>query len=197
MFTQTAIAAAVTAMGMNIDPTKNLSAISSVVEQYAAGAKRGSTDIVSVMKMINSMKEVMRPIDDDTAEIYGYVNEVLAPDFVLSETGAKSVAASMVSLADRTQSSIQSLDSIRRIIYHMDVFAPHQKMVDAAILEEIDRFGRFRGAVMEMVKVCERHAHAVQTSGDKLAEIQKIKFRSALSRVSAANKETLKALADK
>ncbi len=204
MFTQTAIAAAITTVGTVKDPSGYVADISGVVAHYSAGIEKGNADISDVMEMASGIKAILSSIDTDIAELQGYVVEAKSEHFTLTPEDAKSVVGSLGELSVNISNAVKTLSNISLIVGNLKTFYPHQGLLDSVLFEGVDKYGVMQQGINSIVDICEgiiRSAQKVEAnvSGDKdrIESLRKEKFENALSRVASNNYETLKALADK
>jgi len=194
MFTQTAIASAISMVGVKSDPSRVLSGVTSMVAQYVASAERRQTSFENVMNIISRMKAIMKPLDNDIAEIQVFLDETQQKGFSLEPEEALGAVDSLSDLSGRLQSSITAFDSMRLILNHMDTFAPHQNLFDSAMLSELRRLKVFKGNVHTLISICRQYTDKRSETGPS---VQESIFEMALARASSVNRDTLRALADK
>ena len=198
MFTQTAIAAALTTMGMKNDPSMSAAAIYALVESYTSSTVKKGVDIVTVMKIVTRVNEIMMPHDNDVLELKAFINEALSVDSVAhTDEEIEDIVSSLGYLASRANSSMKSLDSMRQILNHLDAFSPHQSIIDSTLSNQVNKFNEFRLMVIELSNICYSRYQAIRMTSDEVAEMKRNKFKLALARAGENNKETLKALASK
>lgn len=204
MFTQTAIAAAITTMGTLRDPLKYVADISGVVAHHSSVIKRGHVDISDVLKMASNIKAIFVSIDADNAELQEYVDEANAENFTISVEDARKVVGSLMDLSNKINSAVKTLDNLRLIVSHLGTFYPHQKLVDSALMEGINKYSVMQQGISSIVAVCEavirkalKEAEVVTDDKARFESLRKEKFERALSRAAANNYATLRALADR
>lgn len=204
MFTQTAIAAAITTMGAQRDPMQYMSEISGIVEHYSASIARGKADIADVMEMSGGIKANFAFLDDDLAELQTYIKEAESEQFELTADEALSVIASMSEFMTSIVGAVKKLDNIRTIISHMNTFYPHQVLVDNVLIEGADKMGIMEKGAKRIIAVCEKfiiqptiNTEVMQDDREQRKDYVDEEFNLALSKMASLNHATLKALADR
>lgn len=204
MFTQTAIAAAITTMGAHRDPMQYMSEISGIVEHYSASIARGKADIADVMEMAGGIKANFAFLDDDLAELQTYIKEAESEQFELTADEALSVIASMNEFMTSIVGAVKKLDNIRAIISHMNTFYPHQVLVDNVLIEGADKMGIMEKGAKRIIAVCEKFIIQAATNIEVMPDVREQQkdhvdeaFNLALSKMASLNHGTLKALADR
>lgn len=204
MFTQTAIAAAITTMGAHRDPMQYMSEISGIVEHYSASIARGKADIADVMEMAGGIKANFAFLDDDLAELQTYIKEAESEQFELTADEALSVIASMNEFMTSIVGAVKKLDNIRTIISHMNTFYPHQVLVDNVLIEGADKMGIMEKGAKRIITVCEKfiiqpaiNTEVMPDDREQQKDYVDEAFNLALSKMASLNHATLKALADR
>lgn len=204
MFTQTAIAAAITTMGAHRDPMQYMSEISGIVEHYSASIARGKADIADVMEMAGGIKANFAFLDDDLAELQTYIKEAESEQFELTADEALSVNASMNEFLTSIAGAVKKLDNIRMIISHMNTFYPHQALVDNVLIEGANKMGIMEKGAKRIITLCEKFIIQVATNTEVVPDDREQQkdnvdeaFNLALSKMASLNHGTLKALADR
>lgn len=204
MFTQTAIAAAITTMGAYRDPMKYMSEISGIVEHYSANIARGNADIADVMEMAGGIKTSFAFLDRDLAELQTHVNEAESEEFNLSNDDALTIITAMNGLLASIKDAVKTLNVLRTIISCMNTFYPHQALVDNVLIDGADKMGNMESGANRIIAACEKFiinpmlaTETARNDGSNHKDISDVAFNRALSKMASLNHGTLKALADR